>query len=259
MGVHNASMSPVRTLAVVLHIHLVSQHAKADAVRGLPGLPPELNHTLNLFAGDLSAGGPNASLFYVLVENATLLNDSHRRQPPPLVLWLQGGPGASSLFGMFNENGPFGIKSTPDNESRELFARENAWTSFASMLYLDQPFGTGFSQPDGGDRSGMQGFVSDELTLREAAVAALDSFVKRHPTYAKRRTFIFGESFAGHMAPNIAFELHRNRSSDGLLLAGLAIGDGWVDPEEQNLSFGPYAYAAGLIDSEQLAQLNIWS
>ena len=62
------------------------------------------------------------------------------------------------------------------------------------------------------------------------------------------------------MAPNIASEVQSRRAKAGaqypLLLKGLAIGDGWVDPEEQNLSFGPFAYSAGLIGQSQLAEMD---
>lgn len=34
-------------------------------------------------------------------------DDRHWFEDKPLVLWLQGGPGSSSMFGLFTENGPF--------------------------------------------------------------------------------------------------------------------------------------------------------
>ncbi|CAE8648828.1 unnamed protein product, partial [Polarella glacialis] len=58
----------------------------------------------------------------------------------PLLLWLQGGPGASSLFGMFTEIGPFGI-----GPGGVLQPREVNWNQHYNMLFFDNPVGTGFS------------------------------------------------------------------------------------------------------------------
>lgn len=59
---------------------------------------------------------------------------------PPLALWLQGGPGSSSMIGLFTEMGPF--KLTDDGE----FVRRNvSWANEYDFLVVDQPVGTGFS------------------------------------------------------------------------------------------------------------------
>ena len=58
----------------------------------------------------------------------------------PVLLWLQGGPGASSLFGMFTEIGPFDI-----DEGMQVAPRAHSWNRNYSLLFLDNPLGTGFS------------------------------------------------------------------------------------------------------------------
>ena len=55
-----------------------------------------------------------------------------------MVLWLQGGPGGSSLFGLFVENGPFSVDS-----KMRLVKRDEAWSLTHNMIYVDQPVGTG--------------------------------------------------------------------------------------------------------------------
>ncbi|KAA8642763.1 hypothetical protein EYZ11_002941 [Aspergillus tanneri] len=59
----------------------------------------------------------------------------------PLSIWLQGGPGGSSMFGVFVENGPCNVS----NDSRRTSANGYSWTKYANMLYIDQPVQTGFS------------------------------------------------------------------------------------------------------------------
>jgi len=50
----------------------------------------------------------------------------------PVVVWLQGGPGASSLYGLFGEHGPFSV----DADAKTLLSREYRWTKDFNMLYI---------------------------------------------------------------------------------------------------------------------------
>ena len=49
----------------------------------------------------ISIDTSNNELYFMLAES--------RSDPKtdPLIIWLQGGPGCSSMVGMFNENGPY--------------------------------------------------------------------------------------------------------------------------------------------------------
>lgn len=52
----------------------------------------------------------------------------------PVVLWLQGGPGAASLYGLFMENGPVFI-----NPKNNMELREYTWHQNHNLLYIDNP------------------------------------------------------------------------------------------------------------------------
>ena len=59
----------------------------------------------------------------------------------PLSIWINGGPGSSSMIGLFQENGPCRIA----NDSNTTVLNPHSWNSVANMLYIDQPVQTGFS------------------------------------------------------------------------------------------------------------------
>jgi carboxypeptidase D len=53
-----------------------------------------------------------------------------------------GGPGCSSLEGLLQENGPFSWSLGQAKPTQNQYS----WTNISSMLYVEQPVGTGFSQ-----------------------------------------------------------------------------------------------------------------
>ncbi|KAK0725077.1 putative lysosomal protective protein precursor [Lasiosphaeris hirsuta] len=59
----------------------------------------------------------------------------------PLAIWLNGGPGGSSMKGLLEENGPCFVAS----DSETTFLNPWSWNNEVNMLYIDQPNQVGFS------------------------------------------------------------------------------------------------------------------
>ncbi|KAI9853762.1 MAG: hypothetical protein M1824_000912 [Vezdaea acicularis] len=59
----------------------------------------------------------------------------------PLSIWMNGGPGSSSMIGLFQENGPCIINDDSDTTTLNPWS----WNNEVNMLYIDQPVQVGFS------------------------------------------------------------------------------------------------------------------
>ena len=73
----------------------------------------------------------------------------------PLTVWINGGPGASSMIGLFQENGPCGVDSDGN-----IFNNPYSWSNVSNMIYIDQPTQTGFSYS-----IPIPGYTDDEGTI----------------------------------------------------------------------------------------------
>ncbi|XP_006236573.2 probable serine carboxypeptidase CPVL isoform X1 [Rattus norvegicus] len=168
-----------------------------------------------------------------------------RTQPAdaPVVLWLQGGPGGSSMFGLFVEHGPYIITS-----NMTVLSRDFPWTFSLSMLYIDNPVGTGFSFTDH-----IQGYAIDEDDVAQDLYSALVQFFKLFPEYAKNDFYITGESYAGKYVPAIAYYIHSLNPVRRfkIRLKGIALGDAYTDPETIIGGYATFLYEVGLLDEQQ--------
>lgn len=163
----------------------------------------------------------------------------------PVVLWLQGGPGASSLFGLFTENGPFefGIKD-------QLKRRKYNWNHNHHLIYIDNPVGTGFSFTKDD-----KGYAKNEKDVGRDLYEAVSQFFTMFPKLQTHPFFITGESYAGKYVPALAYTIHLKKTAKKekvpINLSGIAIGNGLSDPLHQ-LKYGDYLFQLGLIDSNGL-------
>lgn len=73
-----------------------------------------------------------STFFYRLVES------QNNPAKSPLIFFLGGGPGGSSLMELFTSNGPYFI-------GPELKRNQNSWNTGANVVYVESPIGVGFT------------------------------------------------------------------------------------------------------------------
>ncbi|XP_047043260.1 serine carboxypeptidase 2-like [Lolium rigidum] len=190
-----------------------SGHA-ADRIVRLPGQPAV---DFDMYSGyitvEKSAG---RSLFYLLQEAPEEV------QPAPLVLWLNGGPGCSSVAS--EELSAFRIRP----HGAGLYLNVYRWNKVANILFLDSPAGVGFSYSNTTSDLYTSG---DNRTAHDSYIFLVKWFEK-FPHYRHHDFYIAGESYAGHYVPELSQLVHqRNKGVDKPIIncKGFMVGNGLID------------------------------
>uniref|UniRef100_A0AAQ5XGY1 Carboxypeptidase n=1 Tax=Amphiprion ocellaris TaxID=80972 RepID=A0AAQ5XGY1_AMPOC len=205
----------------------------ADEITFLPGLQkqPSFRH----YSGYLNVAD-GKHLHYWFVESQ---NDP---SSDPLVLWLNGGPGCSSLDGLLTEHGPYLVQ----DDGMTLQYNPYSWNKIANMLYLESPVGVGFSYSDD------QRYVTNDTEVSMNNYLALKEFLRLFPEFSSNQVFLTGESYGGIYIPTLAERVMEDASIN---LQGVAVGNGMSSYELNDNSLVYFAYYHGLLGSRLWADL----
>lgn len=171
----------------------------------------------------------------------------------PTILWSNGGPGSSSLWGFFIENGPYRFEQDKGGKFK-LQPNPHSWTTQANYLIFEHPLGVTLS------------FHEDADTLPQNVGAgieqlyhALQNFIANHPEIARNPIILAGESYAGTYLPLLAQAIlagNKNKNNIPLKLETMVLMDSWVDPMVQMATDTTYALNHGMITPAQKQQLD---
>ncbi|KAJ4976419.1 hypothetical protein NE237_001525 [Protea cynaroides] len=213
------------------------QGGSEDLVTGLPG-QPEVG--FRHYAGYVTVNENHGrALFYWFYEASTLPAEK------PLVLWLNGGPGCSSVgYGATQEIGPFIV----DTDGNGLKFNPYSWNKEANMLFLESPVGVGFSYSN---TTTDYDILGDSFTANDT-YTFLHKWFNKFPTYRSRSFYIAGESYAGKYVPELA-ELIYDMNKDPSLyinLKGFLLGNPETSDAHDWRGLVDYAWSHAVISDE---------
>ncbi|CAO3581131.1 unnamed protein product [Absidia cylindrospora] len=215
----------------------LAQKAEDYKVASLPGVDID-KLPFEQYAGHIEVSSEtDGNLFF------WMLHQVQPTQPEKLIIWFNGGPGCSSMDGLFLENGPYRV-----NPDLSLTINVHGWQDHATIVFLDQPVGTGFSFANG------NGLLHNMTQVTEEFTTFLEKFIDIFPYLKKQDLYLAGESYAGTYIPyfaNRVLELNK-KDSYKYNLKGIAIGNGWISPRHQYESYYDFSVMHNLLEGQHL-------
>jgi len=151
------------------------------------------------------------------------------------------------MLGWSQENGPWALE---DGETT-FHKNEFAWNTNASVLYIEQPAGVGFSYCN----DTIEGECNfNDWNSAVDNVATLLEWYKKFPDYVNHDLYISGESYAGIYIPRFmdAIDQHNgNMTVPTINLKGIMVGNGctnWTYDAEASMI--EITYWHGLVGRE---------
>lgn len=212
----------------------IPDYSEKYSVKNLPGIEniPEDDRPL-MYAGHITVHEESNTnyFFWKFIKKRSEFNRT--------IIWLNGGPGCSSMDGALMETGPLRV-----GENKQLYINDGSWYQAADMIFVDQPGGTGFSITEDYDK--------DLVPIGDDFVSFLNNYFKEFPNDANNEIYIAGESYAGQYIPFIADSILRSNANNdsSINLQGLLIGNGWIAPNIQSLSYVPYLLESNIISTD---------
>lgn len=213
----------VIAVCAVLAVTLFGAGAEAaipgDQITSLPGFSG--NFPSQQYSGFLEVG-PGRYLHYWFVES------ENKPSTDPVVLWMNGGPGCSSLDGFFYEHGPYHFANPHatllPGAVPQLMLNPNRWTQIANVIFLEAPAGVGFSYSTDGN------YTTDDNTTAIYNFKALQAFFQSFPEFAQNDFYISGESYAGVYVPTLVEQVMINNDAgvSSIPLKGFLVGNGCI-------------------------------
>ncbi|XP_078066419.1 lysosomal protective protein-like [Mustelus asterias] len=208
-----------------------------DEILSLPGLKTKLN--FRQWSGYLQASPGQHLHYWFVTSQRDPVND-------PVILWLNGGPGCSSLDGFLSENGPLHVK---DN-GRTLYINEYSWNKVASVLYLESPAGVGFSYSDD------QNYATNDIQVAENNYLALQDFFRKFPSLMSNDFYVTGESYGGVYVPSLSLKIANGPAK--INFKGFAVGNGLSSTYFNDQSLVYFGYYHGLFGDTLWKNLNTY-
>lgn len=237
-------LTSIAAVALARHHHssthgvLLTDQQEADRVVRLPGQPPV---SFEQYAGYVTVNESHGrALFYWFFEA------TQKPEKKPLLLWLNGGPGCSSIgYGEAEELGPF----LTQKGKPELKFNNHTWNKAANLLFLESPVGVGFSYTN----------TSNDIKELGDTITAQDSYnflvnwFKRFPQFKSHDFYIAGESYAGHYVPQLAEVIFdKNKivpKEEYINFKGFMIGNALLDDETDQEGMIDYAWDHAVISN----------